>query len=124
MPVRWRRAELTSLVTTENEGRKEDDHTGLDPTTELPFHRLLAESVASSDESAATSLIDVTRSLVAVIRAHIIIVRFWDNATKQDEMRKTVKRQLDDSQLFDYGTLDKLATDVVDVAKANHRRLT
>ena len=48
---------------------------------------------------------------------------FWENATKQDEMRKSVKRQLDDSHLFDYDSLDELSVKVVEVARANQRKL-
>jgi hypothetical protein len=35
-----------------------------------------------------------------------------------------VKVQLDDSHLFEYATLDELSVNVVDVAKANQRKLT
>ena len=38
--------------------------------------------------------------------------------------RKSVKVQLDDSHLFEYSTLDELSVNVVDVAKANQRKLT
>jgi hypothetical protein len=85
---------------------------------------LLAEAVSTSDSSAASTLVELTRALVGSIRSQLAIVGFWENATKQDEMRKSVKIQLDDSHLFEYATLDALSVNVVDVAKANQRKLT
>ena len=38
-------------------------------------------------------IIDFTSELVAEIRRMIGVVGFWDNATKQDELRKTIKRK-------------------------------
>ena len=49
---------------------------------------------------------------------------FWDNAIKQDELRKAVKLMLDDSDLFTFSSLDLLATELVALAKANQHRLS
>ena len=57
------------------------------------------------------------------IRRQIAVVGFWENSTKQDELRKSVKRTLDDSNLFAYDDLDELAVDLVALAKANQQRL-
>ena len=47
---RWEQIALFEDIVREiNAGRQDEDHTGLDPTTELPFHGLMAERVASSD---------------------------------------------------------------------------
>lgn len=51
------------------------------------------------------------------------MVGFWENVIKQDEMRRHVKRVLDDSNLFNYSDLDQLAVDLVALAKANQHRL-
>ena len=48
------------------------------------------------------------------------MVAFWDNPTKQDDLRKAITRTRDDSDLFDYGSLVEL----VALAKANQQRLT
>ena len=40
--------EFEELVDEINAGRTDDEHTGLDPETELPFHNVMAEKVASS----------------------------------------------------------------------------
>ena len=57
------------------------------------------------------------------VRSQIAVVGFWENGTKQDELRKAVKRSLDDSNLFAYDDLDELAVDLVALAKANRERL-
>ena len=116
--------EFSALIKGENDGRKDEANTGLDPVKELPFHGVLAESVTSSAPEATAVLVEVVRTIVAVIRAHQLIVGFWENPTKQDEMRRSIKVRLDDSDLFDFADLDELAVKVVEVAKANRHRLT
>jgi type I restriction enzyme, R subunit len=121
---RWEQISLFEDIVREiNAGRQDVEHTGLDPTTELPFHGLMAEHVANSDPNTDARLITLTGALVAGIRRQIAVVGFWENSTKQDELRKSVKRLLDDSDLFAYGELDELAVDLVALAKANRERL-
>lgn len=121
---RWEQIALFEEIISEiNAGRTDEHDTGLDPTTELPFHGLMAERVASSDGAAADGLTTLTRLLVAEVRRQIAVVGFWENSTKQDELRKAVKRKLDDSNLFAYDDLDELAVDLVALAKANRQRL-
>ena len=115
--------EFEELIAEINAGRADEEKTGLDPTTELPFHGQMAEKVASSDPDASEQLIAETREIVSDIRRTIKTVGFWDNPTKQDELRKAVKRKLDKSDLFDFKTLDELAVELVDLAKANQQRL-
>lgn len=116
--------EFEELVDEINAGRTDDEDTGLEPETELPFHNVMAERVASSGARVADELIDLTRTLVAEIRQIIRTVGFWDNATRQDELRKSVKQSLDRSNLFDFSSLDELAVEVVALAKANQHRLS
>lgn len=121
---RWEQIALFEEIISEiNAGRTDEQDTGLDPTTELPFHGLMAERVASSDGAAADRLTALTRSLVDDLRGQIAVVGFWENSTKQDELRKAVKRKLDDSNLFAYDDLDELAVSVMELAKANRQRL-
>lgn len=121
---RWAQISLFEDIVREiNAGRQDVEQTGLDPTTELPFHGLMAEHVASSETDAAERLVTLTGSLVGDIRRQIAVVGFWENSTKQDELRKSVKRTLDDSNLFAYDDLDELAVDLVALSKANQQRL-
>ena len=122
---RWEQMalEFEELIADIKAGRTDEDHTGLDPATELPFHSQMASEVASSSPEAPDQLIDFTSELVAEIRRVIRVVGFWDNATKQDELRKTIKRRLDDSELFNYDDIDEVAVQLVALAKANQHRL-
>ena len=116
--------EFEEMIDEINTGRTDEDNTGLDPTTELPFHNQMADKLATSQTDASERLISLTTQLVANTRRIIGAVGFWDNATKQDELRKTIKRSLDHSELFAYESLDELATELVALAKANQHRLT
>ena len=116
--------ELGELIDEINAGRTDEDHTGLDPATELPFHNQMAEKLATSESDASMRLVDLTRHLVGRIRQIIGVVGFWDNAHKQDELRKAIKRTLDDSDLFNFESLDESSAELVALAKANQHRLT
>ena len=116
--------EFEEMIDEINAGRTDEEETGLDPATELPFHNQMAEKVAGSQADASERLNALTRRLVTKIRRIIGAVGFWDNATKQDELRKAIKRSLDDSELFVYESLDELAVDVVSLTKANQHRLS
>ncbi len=122
---RWEQIaiEFQELIDEVNAGRTDEDQTGLDPSTELPFHNVMAERAASSAPDAADGLIGLTTGLVAKIRRIIGVVGFWDNPTKQDDLRKTIKQTLDASDLFPYDSLDELAVELVALAKANQHRL-
>ena len=122
---RWEQIalEFQELIEEVKAGRTDEDNTGLDPATELPFHNLMADRVASSEPDTADRLIKHTSELVAEIHRMIRVVGFWDNATKQDDLRKSIKQSLDDSDLFDFDGLDELAIELVALAKANQHRL-
>ena len=92
---RWEQIalEFAELVRDVNAGRQDEEQTGLDPNTELPFYGVMAERLANSDPDAAERLIATTRNLVADIRTQIAVVGFWHNATKQDALRRSVKRR-------------------------------
>ena len=116
--------EFEEMIDEINAGRTDEEETGLDPTTELPFHNRMVEKLATSQADASERLILLTRRLVTKIRRIIGAVGFWDNATKQDELRKAIKRSLDDSELFVYESLDELAVDIAALTKANQHRLS
>ena len=116
--------EFEEIIDEINAGRTDQDETGLDPATELPFHNQIAEKVATSASDTSERLIALTTQLVAKIRRIIGAVGFWDNAIKQDELRKAIKLMLDDSDLFTFSSLDEVATELVALAKANQHRLS
>ena len=122
---RWEQMalEFETVIADINAGRTDEDHTGLDPAAELPFYSQMAKEVTSSSSEAPDQLIEFTSVLVAEIRRIIRVVGFWDNATKQDELRKTIKQYLDGSNLFNYDDIDELAVRLVALAKANQHRL-
>lgn len=122
---RWEQIviEFSDIIEEVRAGRSDVNHTGLDPSTELPFHSQMAERLASSDADAADQLVALTRLVVDQIKSDISVVGFWENAVKQDEMRRSIKRVLDDSNLFNYSDLDQLAVDLVALAKVNQHRL-
>ena len=115
--------ELEGMIDEINSGRTDEDNTGLDPVTELPFHNQMVENVAASESDTGKRLIELTRQMVAEIRRMIRVVGFWDNAIKQDELRRVIKLTLDGSNLFSFGSLDELASELVALAKANQHRL-
>ena len=95
-----------------------------EPLPGLPFYSQMIEKVASSAPETTERAIALTVEVVTKIRRIIGVVGFWDNPTKQDELRKAIKRTLDDSDLFTYSSLDKLAVELVALAKANQHRLS
>ncbi|MDE0231469.1 MAG: type I restriction endonuclease subunit R [bacterium] len=116
--------EFKGVIDEIKTGRSDEDDTGLDPSTELPFYGQMVERVASSVSEATERLIELTVELVAQVRRVISVVGFWDNATKQDDLRKAIKRTLDDSDLFPFASLDELSVELVALAKANQHRLS
>jgi type I restriction enzyme R subunit len=122
---------LKDLVVEARTGREADD-TGLDPEREAPFYDLLRRAVAVEvakfggvDEVVRTLTVDV----VARISAEISVVSFWENAHAQDELRKSIVRQLDAQyldgvDLFVWEALERLADRVVELARNNRSRLT
>ena len=115
--------EFEDLISDIKRGPTDEDQTGLDPTTELPFYNQMVDKVASSAPDTNDKLIALSQSLVAEIRRIISTVGFWDNATKQDELRKAIKLSLDDSDLFTLKSLDELSVELRDLTKANQQRL-
>ena len=115
--------EFEDLIGDIKQGPTDEEQTGLDPTTELPFYNQMVDNVASSASDANEQLITLTEALVAEIRGLVSTVGFWDNATKQDELRKTIKLSLDDSDLFTLSSLDELSVELRDLSKANQHRL-
>ncbi|HUX85998.1 MAG TPA: type I restriction endonuclease [Chloroflexota bacterium] len=117
--------ELRPLTDEIRQGRQEDT-SGLDPATELPFRDLLAAESESADDQAQdlTRLDKLTIEMVAYIRDEIGIVDFWRNAGAQNRLRTWIVEYLDDHDLVLFREQSRVADLIVELAKANQSRLT
>ncbi|MGM0575150.1 MAG: type I restriction endonuclease subunit R [Myxococcota bacterium] len=116
---------LRELVEEARQGRQQDD-TGLDPETQAPFYALLKQEVSGNgkvDEETKQDLCDLTVELVDHIRQEISIVGFWKRAQAQEALRGHIFMTLDDAEVLPFDRLDEVAGKVMELAKANHRRL-
>ncbi len=110
------------------EGRsEEDDGTGLDPVTQAPFLGVLQQErrktgVASEDMT--EKLCRLTVEIVEHIQQEIRIVEFWDKAQAREQLRGWLFQTLDDSDLYQYDQLEGVAERLMELARANHDRLT
>jgi hypothetical protein len=59
-----------------------------------------------------------------LIRAEVSNVGFWKSAIRQDELRGKIFVFLDDNNIVDFDLAEVVADRLMDLAKANHERLT
>lgn len=118
---------LEPLTAEATAGRQDDDETGLDPMVELPFFHLLSRFAdvggVVSTVRPGIPMVRVTLDMLEELRRQTSIAGFWDNQTKQDDVRRRMKRRLDDSDLFEFGRLDQLAVELMDLAHTHRHRL-
>jgi type I restriction enzyme, R subunit len=117
---------LSAFVGEVERGRKADD-TGLDPQTEAPFFGILKEERQKKQPVSAADakwLAGLTVQLVASIRAEIGVVGFWKNAYAQDVLRGAIFTFLDDNEIVPFDNADGVADRLLELAKANHAKLT
>ena len=100
---------------------------GLDPWIEVPFVRLMLETVSKNtvcDQAREQRLIDLTLDLIEHIRQEIRRVGFW----KSEQRRSTLINHLARRLIVDAGLLPPMARDLayqlVALAKHNHEALT
>lgn len=118
---------LKQLVQEAREGRRRDDATGLDPETQAPFFAVLKEEVAGDgalEGDALDRLCTLTIDLVDHIRQEIGIVGFWEKPQARDALRSWIFMTLDDADVLPFDRLEAVADKLMDLAKANHHRLT
>jgi type I restriction enzyme, R subunit len=101
------------------------DIPGLEPRTETPFFRLLAEEsgrdITVPEES--DRLRGATRELVQIIRGHSRTVDFWRNRPAQDRLRGDLVQYLDDHEVVSFERLEAIADGIMSLARALHSRL-
>ena len=117
---------LEKLVDEAKQGRRQDDATGLDSETQAPFFDLLQHEAVGEeklDGQARDDLCALTVELVDHIGQEIGIVGFWSRAQKQNGLRNWIFMTLDRADLLPFAQIDPVADKLMELAKANHRRL-
>jgi len=119
---------LAEFVEEVKRGRQKDDEVGLDPDLHAPFFDLLKqerEREAPVRGQDVRWLADLAVELVErVVRPAVNVVGFWRNVPRQDELRGRVFIFLDENEIVDFERADAVADRLVELAKANHHRLT
>ena len=111
----------------EVEAGRQQDATGLDPETQAPFLGVLRQEVAGGGDlppDRLTALCQVTVELVEHIQQEIRLVGFWENPHAQDVLRKWIVQFLDAHDVLPIERLQEVADRLVELAKANHGKLT
>jgi len=107
-------------------GRKGDAGLGLDPRIEAPFFDLLKEEREKEAPVAGADLkwlADRTRELLENIRQTVSVVGFWKNTVKQEELHGQLFIFLTDHEIVDFDRAGAVADRLVELAKANDRKL-
>lgn len=120
---------LQEFVEQVTKGRKQDENVpGLDPQIHSPFFDILKEErgktspVSQKDQQWLAGLtLDMVDRL---IRDEVSNVGFWKSATRQEELRGKLFVFLDDNNVVDFDSADAAADRLMDLAKANHAKLT
>jgi type I restriction enzyme R subunit len=103
------------------------DRSGLDPETQAPFLRVLAEEVGGGKELAPERLerlAGVTVALVDHIRSEIRMVDFWRNVHARNLLQAWLVSFLDEQDILPFNRMEAVADQLVELAKARHVRLT
>lgn len=93
------------------------DGLGLDSHTEGPIFGILHRRYGANDRNG--DLAEIAAEVVRYLRKEASVAGFWDNQVNQEEARRWVFRQLDNSNLFSFTELDAIAADCMGVARAN-----
>jgi len=119
---------LAEFVETVKKGREKDDNIGIDPERHAPFYDVLEQEREREAPVMAGDvgwLADLAVQLVErVIRPAIGIVDFWKSTSRQEDLRGQVFRFLDENEIVDFERADAVADRLMELAKANHHRLT
>ncbi|MCA9609938.1 MAG: type I restriction endonuclease subunit R, partial [Myxococcales bacterium] len=119
---------LSEFVEVVRAGRKKDDDLGLDPELHAPFYDLLKqerEKQAPVRGPDAKWLADLAVDLVErVVRPTVNVVGFWSNAPRREELRGQVFMFLDENEIVEFDRADAVADRLMELARANDRKLT
>lgn len=112
---------------TEVEAGRQQDATGLDPETQAPFLGILRQEVAGGADlppDRLMALCQITVELVEHIQQEIRLVDFWGNRNAQMVLRSWIVQCLDAEDVLPFERLQEVADRIVELAKANHWKLT
>jgi type I restriction enzyme R subunit len=120
---------LKDFVEEVTRGRKQDeDISGLDPQIHAPFFDILKEErgkTAPVTKKDQQWLAELTLDMVdRLIRDDVRNVGFWRSPTRQEELRGKLFVFLDENNVIDFDRADAVADRLMDLAKANHAKLT
>lgn len=110
-------------------GRKaEDSVAGLDPQLHAPFFDVLREERSKQSPVHGADvkwLADLTVDVVdGTIRPALRNVGFWKSAPRQQELQGDLVMFLDENTIVDLDRADAVADRLMELAKANHAKLT
>jgi type I restriction enzyme R subunit len=109
------------------ERHEEENDTGLDGQTQLPFYVLLVEQYQAAGgeltEEIKKSLIDMAAEAVEQISQQIGSVNFWNDAHKQNVLRGRLIELLDYSNIFEFETIEATVDRMLELARHLHDRL-
>lgn len=114
---------LREFIAEVQAGRQRDE-TGLDPETQAPFMDVLTRELGIKDlpPEEVSRLCGITVELVEHIQQEIRLVGFWETANARTVLRKWIFQYLD-SHSLPYDRLPHMADRILELAKANHRKL-
>jgi type I restriction enzyme R subunit len=109
------------------ERHEEENDTGLNGQTQLPFYVLLVEEYQSAGgdltEEIKKGLIEMAVEAVEQISQQIALVNFWSDTNKQNVLRGRLIELLDYSNIFEFRTLEATADRMLELARHLHYRL-
>lgn len=109
------------------ERHEEENDTGLNGQTQLPFYVLLGEQYQSTggelNEEIKKSLIDMAVEAVEQISQQIASVNFWNDAHKQSVLRGRLIELLDYSNVFEFEMIEATVDRMLELARHLHDRL-
>ncbi len=117
---------LKDLVTEANRGRQAETSHGLDPESQAPFFDILKKEAYGDEELKGKKLDQLcatTVELVDHIKQEIGIEGFWKKPQAQQTLRGWIFGALDDTDVFEFDQLDAVTDRIMELSKANHRRL-
>lgn len=114
-------AALAEFTEKLQRGRKMDE-TGLDPSTQAPFMRLLIDEIygeVAIPVSERDHLAHITVDMVNRIRQSIKVIDFWRRPTEQKRLRLKIYEFLRENEIIEDGKLENVVDKLMEIAKWN-----